>query len=66
MAYKNETVLNSIPSQHPILAFPVRLETHFNDKNQLLVRIIPDEILIQNDIATLSRTELQNGKRFWI
>lgn len=62
----NETILAGIPAQRPILAFPVRLETHFDDKNHLLIRIIPDEILVQNNVSSLTQSEMEAGKRFWI
>lgn len=62
----NETIFSGIPSQRPILAFPVRLETHFDDKNNLLIRIIPDEILVQNNVSSLTQSEMEAGKRFWI
>lgn len=66
MAFKSDPIFQSVNSQRPILAFPVRVETHFDDKHHLLIRIIPDEILIKSETASLTETELGDGKRFWI
>ena len=64
---KNTTILGGIPSQRPLLMFPVRVETHFDEnRDRLLVRIFPDEILIENNIASLTKAEIEAGKRFWV
>lgn len=63
-------ILSSIPTQDPILFFPVRLETRFEtskDGNlKLKVRMIPDEIHLQYEIDKLTREDLEEGRRFWI
>ena len=54
-----------IPSANPILLFPVRLETLFEDKT-LKVRIIPDEILHHYELSRITKDDQAEGRRFWV
>jgi hypothetical protein len=57
----------------PILLFPVRLETRFRRvddgaggaRDELWVRIFPDDCLIDTFEAALSETEVTSGTRYW-
>jgi hypothetical protein len=65
-----DNILSNIPTQDPILFFPVRLETRFvtakNGDMLLKIRMIPDEIQIQYEVDRLTREDLEEGRRFWI
>jgi hypothetical protein len=54
----------------PILLFPVRLETRFhrteNEREELWVRVYPDDCAVDTFEASLSDTELASGRRYWI
>ncbi|MBA5793514.1 hypothetical protein H1R17_09570 [Flavobacterium sp. xlx-214] len=53
--------------RYPILFFPVRIETVFNEEpKQLWIRIFPDEIAVDTHEETLSETEFDEGKNYWI
>ena len=60
----------TIPASNPILFFPVRLETSYefkaNRTTDLKVRIIPDEIQLQYQITRLTKSDLEEGQRFWV
>ena len=57
--------LSYIPSSNPILFFPVKLETLFEDKT-LKVRIIPDEILHHYELSRITKSDQEEGRRFWV
>lgn len=62
-------ILSNVISADPILFFPVRLETCFEEKNGttfLKIRMIPDEIQLQYEVKKLTKEDLDNGRRFWI
>ncbi len=53
---------------HPVLMFPIRLETRFiskNNKTNLKIRIFPDQILIDDHDPRLSPREWRIGKEYW-
>lgn len=53
----------------PFLLFPVRIETRFMKKgndDELWIRIYPDDCLIDNFQETLSKSEVEDAKLFWI
>lgn len=55
-------------NQIPFLLFPLRIETRFktvDNKQQLWVRVFPDECLIDSFEPLLSRNEVNNAARFW-
>ncbi|MBP5769546.1 MAG: hypothetical protein J6W51_10775 [Fibrobacter sp.] len=70
---KFNDLCNKIQVTHPLVLFPLRLETSFcyktfNGKRQkqLRVRIIPDEIMLDYKTnANLSQQEIDDGKFFW-
>jgi hypothetical protein len=53
-----------LDQDHPIVFFPLRLETKF-DRNHLLVRVYPDQILINQHKSDLTPAEIDAGKLFW-
>lgn len=55
-----------INSDLPIALFPIRLETRFNEKNELLVRIYPDTAQVDSFEPELTEAEIVAGKNFWI
>ncbi len=65
--------LSRLPSTHPILLFPVRLETRFKvirgrdgaDQHQLWVRIFPDECSIDTFDDVLSASEVARARTYW-
>lgn len=58
---------------YPILLFPLRIETHFKKidiagggtKDQLWVRVFPDEIVIDTFEELLSENEVRNARSYW-
>ncbi len=57
----------------PILLFPLRLETRFKKvnidgvtKDQLWVRVFPDDIAINSFESDLSETEIRNAQSYWL
>lgn len=52
---------------YPILFFPVRLETAFDDKNgnELWVRIFPDDIAVDTHEEALTEDEIIAGQQYW-
>lgn len=64
-----EDYLNSLSATYDLLLFPVRLETRFDHSGSetcLKIRIIPDEIQFQYEVDNLTKTDLDEGQRFWI
>lgn len=61
--------LEQWPDLHPILLFPLRLETRFKTglrgQPQLWVRVYPDTCLVDSFEDSLSEQEAQNGRIFW-
>ncbi|HXI22728.1 MAG TPA: hypothetical protein VNG71_02555 [Pyrinomonadaceae bacterium] len=64
--------LPALEAKYPILLFPVRLETRFvtrttgtTTRKQLLVRIYPDECLVDGFEPDLSEAEVKNLRRYW-
>jgi hypothetical protein len=60
-----------LDANYPILLFPVRLETRFVSvgervsRKQLLVRIYPDDCLVDTFDPDLSESEVKNLRRYW-
>ncbi|MGH8666799.1 MAG: hypothetical protein ACREUX_21255 [Burkholderiales bacterium] len=58
-----------VPSDHPLLLLPVRLETRFfalaDGKQELRVRIFPDQIHVDSHEPALSADERRWGQHFW-
>jgi hypothetical protein len=58
-----------LSNQHPILLFPLRLETRFKQspagQPQLWVRVYPDECLVDGFEESLTETEVTAGTAFW-
>ena len=53
---------------YPVLLFPIRLETKFmkvNERDELWVRIFPDDILIETHEAALTAEEIEAGQDYW-
>jgi hypothetical protein len=57
---------------YPFLLLPIRLETRFKTisiedvtKNQLWVRVYPDDCVVDTFEATLSTVEVKNAKTYW-
>jgi hypothetical protein len=65
--------LSRLPSTHPMLLFPVRLETRFkvlpsrdgSVRHQLWVRIFPDDCSIDSFDASLSSSEVTRARLYW-
>jgi hypothetical protein len=66
--------IGALSGETPILLLPVRLETRFRRieddaggaRDELWVRIFPDDCLIDTFEAGLSETEVASGRRYWI
>jgi hypothetical protein len=57
---------------YPLLLLPIRLETRFKTisiedvtKNQLWVRVYPDDCVVDTFEATLSTVEVKNARTYW-
>jgi hypothetical protein len=53
---------------YPVLLFPIRLETKFmkvKERDELWVRIFPDDILIETHEAALTAEEIEAGQDYW-
>jgi hypothetical protein len=63
------TEIARLSDQHPILLFPLRLETRFktgaNGQPQLWVRIYPDTCLIDTFEPSLTEQEVKSAQAFW-
>jgi hypothetical protein len=61
--------LHRLSDTHPILLFPLRLETRFKAGNagqsQLWVRVYPDACLIDSFEESLTEQEVANARAFW-
>jgi hypothetical protein len=65
--------LSLLPSTHPILLFPVRLETRFKTigrpgadlRHQLWVRIFPDDCSIDTFDEVLTAGEITRARNYW-
>jgi type II secretory pathway pseudopilin PulG len=66
--------ISQLNDNHPILLFPMRIETRFKavagdgdngDRNQLWVRVYPDDINIDTFEALPSETEASNARIYW-
>jgi hypothetical protein len=65
--------LSLLPSTHPILLFPVRIETRFkviggrgtDARHQLWVRIFPDECSIDTFDEVLTAGEVTRAQNYW-
>ena len=64
--------ISALDADYPILLFPVRLETRFTSaagangaRRQLLVRIYPDDCLVDSFEPDLSENEVKNLRRYW-
>lgn len=61
-----DKIANLMSDQFPILFFPVRIETVFNNSPmQLWLRVFPDEIAIDTHEENLSDSEYEEGKMYW-
>src|SRR3954454_23264632 len=50
----------------PILMFPVRIETRFTPSGEeLMLRVYPDECLLDTFDPTLTTTEVTNAQAYW-
>jgi hypothetical protein len=66
--------IGTLRGETPILLFPVRLETRFRRiegdaagaRDELWVRIFPDDCLVDTFEAVLSETEVASGTRYWV
>src|SRR4029079_18716649 len=52
------------PAEVPVALLPIGLETRFNG-NTLLIRIIPDEIHVEDHERPLPDAEVEVGRTFW-
>lgn len=60
--------LRQLPDRHPILLFPLRLETRFKTVDrqaQLWVRVYPDQCLAESFEPALTEAEAKNAQVFW-
>ena len=61
--------MGELDDRYPMLLLPVRIETRFqitSDRNELRVRIFPDEVAIVAHRRELTEVELDDGKAYWI
>lgn len=64
--------LSRLDDRNPIMLFPVRIETRFkkvdidgNEKDQLWVRVYPDDIAIDTFEEVLSEEEVESAQIYW-
>lgn len=60
--------LRQLSDRHPILLFPLRLETRFktvDGQPQLWVRVYPDQCLAESFEPALTEAEAKNAQVFW-
>jgi hypothetical protein len=67
--------IENLSDATPFLLFPVRMETRFKTvsnnlaaagQRQLLVRVYPDECLVDTFEETLSKQEIDSAQRYWV
>ncbi|HSM56504.1 MAG TPA: hypothetical protein VK879_10155 [Candidatus Sulfomarinibacteraceae bacterium] len=65
--------ISSLQDDCPILLFPLRLETRFKKivrdgatRDQLWVRVFPDEIAVNSFESDLSEAEVRNARAYWL
>jgi hypothetical protein len=56
--------IGALDSSVPLVLFPVRLETRFQNKD-LLIRIYPDDVHMDTHEPELTAEEITRGQRFW-
>ncbi|GJM36353.1 MAG: hypothetical protein DHS20C18_53540 [Saprospiraceae bacterium] len=65
-----ERLINNWQSEVPILLMPLRLETRFmpgeNGKQELWLRIYPDDIAVQQHERLLTQREFDEGRNYWL
>lgn len=64
----SQAAIAPLPSDLPIILFPVRLETKFRTAPtgpELLIRIYPDDLHIDTHEPALTDNESESGRRFW-
>jgi hypothetical protein len=70
-----DALAGSLADRHPILLYPLRLETRFKKgpskttgalTDQLWIRIYPDDCQIETFTEILTESELRDAKAFWI
>ncbi len=64
-----QVLVGELEDRHPMFLLPVRIETRFQvsgDRNELRVRIFPDEIAITAHRRELTGAELADAKAYWI
>jgi hypothetical protein len=66
-------MIDQLPDRSPLALLPVGIETRFatvdeegEPRQQLWVRIYPDDCSIDTFEPTLSSTEVENAKRYWM
>jgi len=58
--------IGALKDATPILMFPVRIETRFTAKgDELLLRVYPDDCLLDTFDPTLTETEVKNAQAYW-
>ena len=60
-----EVALARLESAVPVAMLPVRIETRFEGRDRLRVRIYPDQIHLQEHDAAVTPAEVAAGKRYW-
>lgn len=61
-----DKLVDQMDDRYPILFFPVRIETVFNDNpRQLWIRIFPDEIAVDTHEINLTESEVEEGKMYY-
>lgn len=62
------SIISNLDDSIPFLFLPVRIETRFKitgDKQELWLRIYPDDIAIHTHEKTLTDEEIREGERYW-
>ncbi len=61
-----DRLVDQMNDQYPILFFPVRIETIFNENpRQLWIRVFPDDIAVDTHEVSLTESEVEEGKMYW-
>ena len=64
-----QSLIGNWDAKIPVLLMPLRLETRFMEvegKQELWLRIYPDDIAVQQHDPVLSEKEFAAGKKYWI